>query len=90
MENYKFVTGQLYYWKGQRSCKAGAKKSKESPWKLCIKTAEEKKRILQCCHEEAAGQPLSCAAVKCLCCNREPPWTRQDNTQNYFKVVLGS
>ncbi len=50
-ENFKVDGGQLYYKRSDR----GTQSLSERPWKLCIKTTEEKERVLKSCHSSATG-----------------------------------
>ena len=49
-ENFKVENGQLYYRRSNR-CTT----QEECEWKLCIKTVEEKQRVLRSCHSSATG-----------------------------------
>ena len=59
-ENFKVENGQLYYRRSNR-CTT----QEECEWKLCIKTVEEKQRVLRSCHSSATNLPVSCIQYQC-------------------------
>ena len=50
-ENFKIENGQLYYSKSDRDTAT----QKEHEWKLCVKTEDDKQRMLRSCHSSATG-----------------------------------
>lgn len=64
-ENYKIENGQLLHRKCYRQKAKGQHQPNqlEDQWKLCIRTEEEKARVLRSCHSSAIGM---CALVKHL------------------------
>ena len=56
-ENFKIEDGQLYHRKGDRKPLTEQQEQVEpvSVWRLCIKTKEEKDRILRSSHSSATG-----------------------------------
>ena len=59
-ENFKLEGCQLYYRKGTRGMKSDvSKEGKDISWRLCIRTNEEKRKVLKSCHEAATGMCLA-------------------------------
>ena len=54
-ENFKIENGQLYHRKGERKPLNEQQEQQEPAWRLCIKTKEEKERILRSSHSTATG-----------------------------------
>ena len=53
-ENFMVERGQLFYRKGQRKAmQEDVVGEREQQWKLCIKTNEEKERVMKSCHTSA-------------------------------------
>ena len=56
LENFKVERGQLFFRKGQRKAvQEDVMGEREQQWKLCIKTSEEKERVMKSCHTSATG-----------------------------------
>ena len=53
-ENYKIQEGQLFHRKSTRS--KSKEQKDESEWKRCVRTQEEKERMLKSCHSSATGR----------------------------------
>ena len=54
-ENFKIENGQLYHRKGERNPLNEEQEQQEPAWRLCIKTKDEKERILRSSHFTATG-----------------------------------
>ena len=54
--NYKAEDGKLYYSKQARKGEANNGQS----WKMCVRSEEEKLRVLQACHASSTGMLLMC------------------------------
>ena len=48
--------GQLFFRKGQRKAmQEDVVGEREQQWKLCVKTSDEKERVMKSCHTSATG-----------------------------------
>ena len=75
-ENFKIENGQLFHRKGDRKAvKEQEQEHGSNEWKLCIKTSEEKERIMRSCHSSVTGksshehsnkQPCTLASLKII------------------------
>ncbi len=58
-ENFKVENGQLFHRKSDRGKQPHAQSAdsvqNECGWKLCVKTEDEKERVLKSCHSSATG-----------------------------------
>lgn len=57
-ENFKIENGQLFHRKCYRQCANGQHQPNqlEDEWKFCLRTEEEKARVLRSCHSSAIGK----------------------------------
>ena len=51
-QNYQFSNGILYY---KRAVNGNKSRKEEENWRICVRTEEEKQRILESCHAGAEG-----------------------------------
>ena len=65
-ENFKIENGQLYHRKSNRNSKAKEQDQQSgvdgNEWKRCIKSKEEKERILKSCHSSETGELARCTS----------------------------
>ena len=62
-KNFLFERGLLYYRRAK-----GADEVEEEPFRICVRTEEEKKRIMESCHAEVEGMLIVLILHTCIVC----------------------
>ena len=60
--NYQFSNGVLYY---KRAVNGNKSRKEEENWRRCVRTEEEKQRILESCHAGAEGVVVPFGSMTC-------------------------
>ena len=54
--NFKIDDGIMRYHTARKVAKCAGEEAEESEWKVCVRSQEEKKRIMESCHGGKSGK----------------------------------